>query len=247
MHPLSLSPISKKPEVVLDPQFEASITSLADAVIQEEEKEFQPGLESFQVHSNKLRQEVRDSMIAFQQKFQNGYEIISKWLENHNLENPEIAQDNLAILDDSEKFSSQINAGVYIYQILGISDDTLINFYRAAYDLAQNKDYQKSRDAFFFLITIAPDVADFWLGLSICTTQLKEYDQALDASLRTIELDPSRAAAYQNALFIYNTTNAPEKVSQLCKQGIAFANEHSQEAWAQGLKNLLENLDYKEG
>ncbi|MCE5295209.1 MAG: hypothetical protein LLF94_11455 [Chlamydiales bacterium] len=237
MHPLSLSPISKKPEVVLDPQFEASIASLADAVIAEDEKEFKPGLETFQVHANKLRQEVRDSMIAFQQKFQRGYENISQWLEAKNIENPEISQDNLLILDDSDKFLSQISEGKYIYQILGITDATLINFYKAAYDLAQNKDYQKSRDAFFFLISIAPDVADFWLGLSICTTQLKEYDEALDATLRTIELDPACCPAYQNALFIYTTTNAPEKAKELRTYGLTFAHEHSNEA----LQTLLEN------
>lgn len=239
MHPLSLSPISKKADVALDPQFEASIATLADAVIAEDEKEFKPGLESFQVHANKLRQQVRDSMIAFQQKFQRGYDCISQWLEAKKIDNPQISQDNLAILDDSDTFLSQISEGKYIYQILGISDAALINFYKAAYDLAQNKDYQKSRDAFFFLISIAPDVADFWLGLSICTTQLKEYEEALEASLRTIELNPVCQAAYQNALFIYIATNAPEKAQALLAKGLEIAQEYNDEE----LKILLRNFD----
>ncbi len=237
----SPTPLKKNPELI-DPAFEASITTFADAVIEDEKSRFQPGIESFQVHANKIREEIHDSMVKFQQNFQKGYETVKIWLVKHGFVPPIISEENISLLQNKEEYQKHLNEGRALYEILGFSEKDLKDFYKAAYQLTQDKDFVKGRDACFFLVTISPQTADFWFGLAVCATQLKEHDTALDATLHLIELDPKRLEGYLNGVHIYLQKNDIDKAFRLCQKGIDFAKISSEEEWTKNFILALEKI-----
>src|SRR5476649_2388757 len=106
MNPLTQhSPLAiKKPMPKLDPEFEKGMDGYIDTVIEEEKGQFQPGLESFQVHANRIRQQIRDEMISFQHDFQNGFDIANSWLDAHKIARPVISPESSSILRNKEQY-----------------------------------------------------------------------------------------------------------------------------------------------
>lgn len=229
----------KKAIQVLDPEFEAAINSYADAVIEEEKEKFQPGIESFKVHADRLRDQVRTSMLRYQQNFQKGVEAIYNWLDARKIARPVIDEKNLVTIQSLDEFQQQVNEGKYLHEIFGFSEDTLKTFYQAAYQMAQDKDFAKARDAFFFLVYIAPYVCDFWVGLAISATQLKEYDTVRDATLHALALNPLHLDSYLNGVHIYLMFNEPELAKDLCKRGLEAVEASSKEPWANDFTRVL--------
>lgn len=227
--------------VANDPKIEASINALIDTVIAEDEKEFKPGLESFSVHANKIRKSLHSAMRDLQERLQKGYDTIGSWLTTQGIPCPTVREEVSAAMEDEEQFQKRISGDEPLFQILGFSDADMANFYRAAYEITCSHDYEMGRDAFFFLVTIAPEFASHWLGLAICQTCLQEYEQALAATLQVIALDPSNIDSYMNAIYLHLQAHDTISAEALCAQGIEYGLAHSEEPGGQELVAALKN------
>ena len=215
-------------------EFDALIDSYIDATIAQS---------GDMPHSQKeaIRENVRKTLTSFRDKFQNGYDSIGVWLVEHGIECPVLSKEGLKALYTPEMLAS----GKQVYEVLGFTNDDVQTFYKAAYCLLHQKtgnSYANARNAFFFLVTIAPQVVDFWLGLSHCSTQLKEYDDALDATLHALECNPTLPEIYLQAFFLYLELNQKKEALMLCKQGIDFAKSHT-DPWAKTLSTTLEEAN----
>ncbi len=220
--------------------FEAAIEIAADALVLECKQAFKGGVEPFELQATKIRQEMHDTMHRFHDNLQRGYEAVGIWLETEGISCPKLSGDAMLILQDPEHFFEAANSGSQIFQVLGFTDEDMALFYKAAHGYVLGDDFEKGRDSFYFLVTIAPAVGDFWLGLAISLGILKEYKQALDATLHAIELDPTKIERYHNALYLYVQLNDTENAKALCKHGIDFAKAHEREPWAKALSAALQ-------
>lgn len=228
--------MKKEVYMTLDSHLEATV----QAILENEKKTIKPGTETFKEHENAIRESVRTLTDIYKQKFHEGYEAVATWLEAHRLAKPLISQDALNRVQNQQECFNAIKSGILPFQLFNFSDETLKNCYQAALQLAQDGDFVKSRNAFFFLVTINPRERNFWLGLAITATQLKESDTALNASLTALTLDPTKAEAYLNALHLYLQANDQESAIKLCMQGIDFAKSHSNDVWSRTLGTTLE-------
>ena len=57
----------------------------------------------------------------------------------------------------------------------------MAKFYRAAYQLFQEKRYQDAANAFLFLVTLNPENHDYWLGFGMTTQLNGDFEAAIDA------------------------------------------------------------------
>src|SRR5438105_2416737 len=127
---------------------EEALNEYISAVLEREKQEFTPGVESFTVHANKIRQEISDAAHAFQKAFNSGYQELLN----------ELAQMHPQTDSDADPLA--------IYRIeegLGFSLDAMQGFYEAAHKLYEQNRFSEARDSFFFLATVAPQVHEFWL------------------------------------------------------------------------------------
>lgn len=225
-----------------DPDLEESIAAYTQVIIEDEKQSFHSEMESFEAHAEKIRKNIRDEILNFHGQFQRGYETVSDWLQSHNKKILQPSKEALATLGDQQKLEELAAQGKELYQILGFSEEDLKQFYTAAYEAALNKEFEKAHDAFFFLTTLAPSVADFWYGLAVSATQLKEYDKALAATLRVLSLNPEKVDGYVNAFYIYHQLNDSDAAHMLHKKATDFAKAHRGETWAKELLSTLEKV-----
>ena len=202
--------MKKRKVQVVDHEFEAHVEEFVSALSLEKKLDDE---------ADTIRGNVREVLYEFQVKYRRGYETICQWLEAHGIKPPKLH------IDDT---------------LLGLTPEELNNLYKAAYQFVQDKEFAKGRDAFYFLVTLAPDTFDFWLGLAISCTHLKEYEAALDASLKAIEIDPTKSAGYKNAIHLYVRADSIDKALELCKQGSTLASRNRKEPWSQELHSVLE-------
>jgi len=66
--------------------------------------------------------------------------------------------------DNLEVVEERLNKANTIREFLGLSDETMNEFYRAAYSFHQTGKYEEAADSFYFLCAIAPWVYQFWVG-----------------------------------------------------------------------------------
>jgi type III secretion system low calcium response chaperone LcrH/SycD len=118
-----------------------------------------------------------------------------------NIEEFEIPEDVREKLQDPEYFGQQIQEGKSLQEILEFSDEKLEIFYQQASRLYQKNRFKESIEAFTFLTTLNPFVANFWLGLGMSEQRLEEYSDALLAFAMAMMADPaSPLPHYQTAL-----------------------------------------------
>lgn len=234
MHP-------KKPQLeVIDPAFEEDLKDFIDAVLDEEKKEFQPGIESFEVHASKIRQEISDAMHEFQKNYRNGYLTVCEKLQEQGITPPEVDEDQLAIFDDPVEFMDALESGQAIYQLLGFSSEVMTQFYEVGATLAEENDFAKARDVFYFLVTIAPDISSFWLGLGMCNAKIQNYEKSLMSYRRSIAINPHNPDAYLGACHAAIKLGFVDEAIALSDEGLLLAKDHSSEPWAEELAPILE-------
>jgi tetratricopeptide (TPR) repeat protein len=240
-HAHSLTPKPKKQQLqLIDREFETDIEGFIEAVLDEEKQDYQPTLESFQVHANKIRQEIGDAMHAFQRNYHSGYEAICEALDAEGVQRPQVSPENLAIFDDSLAFMEALDEGKAIYQLLGFTPEIMKKFYEIAVSLAEKNKYEKARDAFYFLVTIASDIAIFWLGLGLCNAKMLHFSAAADDFRRSLELDPQSSDAYLGAIHALLQDGKQDEADAICDQGLDFALKNRPEPLAESLGSILE-------
>ncbi|CRX38373.1 SycD/LcrH family type III secretion system chaperone [Estrella lausannensis] len=84
-------------------------------------------------------------------------------------------------LKDHERVKRELQEGKSAQDILEISDESMADFYQAAYKLFVGKRYTDAANAFLFLVTLNPYHHDYWMGLGMATQMCHEFESAIDA------------------------------------------------------------------
>ncbi|MDP1834865.1 MAG: SycD/LcrH family type III secretion system chaperone [Chlamydiales bacterium] len=92
-----------------------------------------------------------------------------------------VPREALERLNDADLLREYVEDGKSFQEILGYSDETMEQFYNAAYSLMQKHRYKEASDAFVFLTTLNPFVPEYWLGMGMCEQINQDYEQALVA------------------------------------------------------------------
>ena len=96
---------------------------------------------------------------------------------------------------DDEHLASLVNAKVEdsrLSELLGLADETLLTMYQAARSLMEKNAYDDAKNAFSFLVTVAPHYPLFWLGFGFCSAQCGKFDEAARACEYALGLDPKQ-------------------------------------------------------
>ncbi len=174
-------------------------------------------------HNDALRQKIEDSFIPFSDKYYLGYSIIISALDK---------------LYPDRVPSQQKTDPNLLYGLLGFTDEDVGYFYEAASYEIERERYVEASSAFFFLVSIAPQAAEFWLDLGYTYSMLGQYQPAIEAYAHGIELAPDRADGYLSCAGTYVRMEDFEQAQKTCDVGLTYAKGHSKES--QELKTMLE-------
>lgn len=234
---------------VIDPAVEAALNEYIAEVLESEKGEFKPGLEPFTVHANKLRQSISNAVHSFQKSYDDGYRALLKELaRKHPQKDPTVDPlapyyvdpQTLNIPSDPLAFMQALDEGKSLQELFGFSVDAMAGFYDAAHSLYENCHFPEARDGFFFLVTMAPRVNEFWLALAHAYISCKEYDSALQASNHVIELAPHLAVGYLTSARAYLEIKKLNDAQAVCDQGLSLALANRGIPWAEELGTMLE-------
>lgn len=185
---------------------------------------------------------LSDAMQLFQKSYNNGYHLLVEELKKTTKENVKAYHariEGLKVLDNPVALKRFLADGKSISDILGFSDDAVGKFYEAAHHLIAQKRYKEAKDAFFFLITIAPQISECWLGLGLAYGQCKETEGAIHSFLRAIALSPHRADGYVAFARLFTAIDDIPRALRVCDIGMSFVKEHEKQPWAQELGKVL--------
>ncbi len=144
---------------------------------------------------------------------------------------PEVRAD----LKDHDWYKSQCANGVGLQKMLGFSDDTVMGFYEAACALLQNKRYQDSADAFFFLSHLAPQVKAFWLGQARSERLQQHPNEAIPLYMAALALDQGNEDLYLECVRCCLAANNVEAAHSVLDDAISYASAHTDDT---GCKKL---------
>lgn len=233
-----------KVEQFVDPEYQTAVDNYIQAVIEEEKKNYKPSLEPFSVKAEKIRLQLTDSMKEFYVSYNRGYDLLLQEVESQNIyPDLQIFKPNSSrsdILTNPEKFNQFIEEGGAIYEVLGFSNEALAGFYKAACLLIEKKQYAEARDSFYFLVTIAPEFGQAWLGLGYCYAECRQLEQAKDACYKAIDLLSNVPDAYLTLIRVFLDLHDKDQAFKVCEIGIAYAKEHSKESWSAELTEYLQ-------
>lgn len=185
---------------------------------------------------------MNDAMHLFRDSYNNGYNIIIEELKKNNKENVKAYQakiDGLKMLDNPEAFKKFLAEGKSVSDMLGFSEESIDKFYEVAHQLIAQKRFKEAKDAFFFLVTVAPQISECWLGLGLAYGQCKETEGAIQSYLRAIALSPHKADGYIAFARLFTALNDVPSAQKVCDIGMSFVKEHEKQPWAQELGRAL--------
>ncbi|MBS0634272.1 MAG: hypothetical protein JSR37_02270 [Verrucomicrobia bacterium] len=185
---------------------------------------------------------MNDAMHLFRDSYNNGYKIIIEELKKNTQDNVKAYQakaDGLKMLDNPQAFKKFLAEGKSVSDMLGFSPESIDKFYEAAHHLMAQKRFKEAKDAFFFLVTVAPQVSECWLGLGLAYGQCKEAEGAIQSYLRAIALSPHKADGYIAFARLFTALNDIPNAQKVCDIGMSFVKEHEKQAWAQELERAL--------
>ena len=237
-------PSSSTIEPVADPAFEEALAEYTSLLVEEQSKEYLPGLEPFSVQANKIRDHIGNAMRTFHNCYAKGYALILKELKTLapeiDLLSVEPSDEAREILDNPIALANYLSEGNALYKLLGFSKEILTKIYIAAYHLMENKKFTDAKNAFFFLTTIAPTLSPSWLALGYSYGRLCEYEKAIEACRQAITLNPEDPEAYLTLSHLYTQIKNFEEALQILDQGLLLATENRGKDWAETLGSLLE-------
>jgi len=205
------------------------LDSFLQACLEEEKKNFHEGVRSFSQHAEALSHKFHDAMHEYRQSYERGFQAFEEYLK------PDTDEKRAEFTQNPELFLEAVENGAAIWALLGFSFEALVQFYEFLSRLFDAKEYQKVKDGFIFLTTVSSETALFWTGLGIVLTRLHQYEQADEAFVQAIELDPKSADAYLGAIHLYVKQKQYQEAITLADQGIAYAQAHR----ANELEDLL--------
>ncbi len=226
--------------------FEDAVANYIEGVVEIERKRYDSTLEPFDLYAQKIRERLSEAWHAFRKSYVTGYSIllaeVSKMFPDDDdalipyYADPEL----LSTLQTADGFADFLERGKTIYMLLGYTNEVMQNFYKAAYKLLVEGRIKEGFDAFFYLVTIAPNEREFWLNYGYAALQLGEHMLAIEAYGRAFDLDPNKADAYLAAASVYLRLQDFQHANEVCDLGLTHALTHRGEPWAEELGSMLE-------
>lgn len=176
---------------------------------------------------------INEAIKQFKQAYTSGYQLLMQQSKQ------KASGSNLKMLDSPETFTKFLFDGKPLSEMLGYSDQDIDKFFDAASQLMNDKRFEEAKQAFFFLVTIAPNRSECWLGLGYAYGQCKEPEGALRSYIRVIELSPHRIDGYLAFAHLFSNIKDFARAEQVCDIGLKFANEHKAQPWAADLLSKL--------
>ncbi len=114
-----------------------------------------------------------------------------------------------------------------IYQdVLGITSEELSTLYEQASEFLRSNRVEEAKSAFLFLTKINPFAADFWIGLGVCHLQNEEFNDAFNAFIMALTMEPGRYECFAYAIECCMQMKNPVQAEALLKQAVSYAKRH---------------------
>ena len=222
-------------------EFDSLIRDCIQHVLEQEKEVYNSKFETFGVYSARLKKQMIDRLDDFKAHFENGYaQIIEQLRSTHDdIEPYLIHYEALKKIATVDAFVAFLEDGRPLYTILGIQPGVLERYYKSAYTITESGRLEAGYDAYYFLVTIAPQIRDAWLNFGYVASRLGDYLGAIEAYGAAYTLDPTKSDSYLYAAEAYKLLDNPELVNDAYTLGIDYANEHADAPWATSLRETL--------
>ena len=146
-------------------------------------------------------------------------------------------------LQDPQLLRRHVQEGVTFQELMGYSDETMEQFYQAAYNLYQKQRFPAAAEAFTFLTTLNPERHNYWLGLGMSEQRLEEYHGALLAYAMAMMSDVNSPLPHFLSANCYrallDNSNALASLEQAIKRAGEQEEHHQLREQALSLKQKL--------
>jgi tetratricopeptide (TPR) repeat protein len=237
-------PLRPEKTMVVDPELEEAINDYLDAAVELEKDDYNSDIEPFQAYASRLRSQLAAGLLQFQQNYAHGYRVlvdeVHKIYPEKDISHLKANASNLQLFDDPAASLSFFAEGKALHELLGFTGESMVEFYEAACHLFEEHRYQDAVVGFFFLVTIAPEVAEYWLDLGYAYAQQDQYQAAIECYVCAMKLEPQRVDAYLACAGTYIRMQDFEQAEIACDIGLKVALPNRGEPWAEELGTLLE-------
>ena len=93
------------------------------------------------------------------------------------------------------------------------------DYYDQAVDHVADGNLENAVTAYREALTLDPEYADVWEGLSMALADLGRFDEAIEAALRVVELNPDDQLPYTNVSRIYQRADDVPKAEEWAAKG----------------------------
>lgn len=126
---------------------------------------------------------------------------------------------------DVQHLSEIYAEGKTMQDVVGYTDEMMLELYDVAVDLSKQKHHDDSIAAFVFLTTINPKVAAFWIGKGVSHIHAHQNAEAEMAFLKALDVHPSDVNGYLFAIKFYLDQNNKAQAEEVLEGGLKKAQE----------------------
>lgn len=209
-------------QALLDPEVKQKIHDLSESIASEVAKEAPPDplnpKERLQIQ---VQTDVEKSLIAYFESIAVGAKELMNALNALKEAEPTLFTENFdaQLLQLREQMANiGENPTQSPRECCGISDETMQIFHQAAAHVNHSEDYDKAAAVYSFLTYLDPDVPAYWIGYGNAHYFLKNFEQALTAYEKAIELAPQVPELYCYAAHCHSEMGKVDKALDLLDQ-----------------------------
>jgi tetratricopeptide (TPR) repeat protein len=154
--------------------------------------------------------------------------------------------DWIGVLKGDDFWEKLIQEDVTPQEAFGVTDQVLGMYYQAAAKYLDQGKFPEAKDAFIFLTYLNPNYPNLWLGLGVAEQHQHEFEPALNAFMKALELDPNNAACLANACQCNLGLGHKDKAKELFDKCLEACGDHHEHAEIkEGILNYKDEINKK--
>jgi tetratricopeptide (TPR) repeat protein len=209
------------------------VKPMAEAVIQGQPPSL---LESKAQQRKRLENQLWGSFLQYQQQLEHA----GRLLKRSGFHSPALSEEHLRkMLEEQPSIDTRLSQGSTLQQLLGLSNQEMIDIYDIAGQYYTGEDFAAARDLYLMLINLNGSTGAFWTGLGLAEQQLGHYDAATMIFAIAGERSNGDLTAYLHAANCLRLQNRMEEALQLLQALIEDAADYPE---AQPVKAQAEAL-----
>jgi tetratricopeptide (TPR) repeat protein len=134
----------------------------------------------------------------------------------------ELVPELITMMQDKEALFRLLAEGKNLADIVNLSDEKKYIFLLLATKILNEKRYTEAKEAFFFLVNVAPEKKECWTGLVQSCVNLGEYASAEKAAEELVFLYPYDLQGYQVLLNVLIESQDFERANDIIAQAKAI-------------------------